>query len=135
MITAIDTSVLLDLFVADAPDQAESQQRFRAARSEGAVIICDIVYAEMVPAFEERERLDAALREIGVHRSPIDSDIAWESGRRWMRYRRAGGPRTRILADFLIGAHALVAAEVFLTRDRGFYETYFPDLHKAPYST
>lgn len=135
MITAIDTSVILDLFIAGASDQAESQQRFRAACAEGGVIICDIAYAELVPAFEERQRLEAALREIDVRRSPMDSDIAWEAGERWMRYRRAGGPRTRILADFLIGAHALIAADVFLTRDRGFYETYFPDLLKAPYPT
>ena len=48
MITAIDTSVLLDLFIAGAPDQAESQHRFRAARDEGAVIICDIAYADLL---------------------------------------------------------------------------------------
>ena len=132
MTTAIDTNVILDLVNADAPHQAESQRRFHAASAEGEVIICDIVYAELVPAFEERERLDAVLREIDVRLSPIDSDIAWEAGRRWMRYRRAGGPRTRILADFLIGVHALTSADVFLTRDRGFYETYFPDLRNAP---
>ena len=45
-----------------------------------------------------------------------------------MRYRRSGGPRERIISDFLIGAHAAAEADTFLTRDRGFYAKYFPEL-------
>ena len=87
-----------------------------------------MVYAELVPAFDDRATLDRVLREIGATPSPIDTAIAHEAGVRWRRYRRAGGPRERIITDFLIGAHALAAAEAFLTRDRGFYTTYFPEL-------
>ena len=47
------------------------------------------------------------------------------SGMWWLRYRRAGRPRTRIVADFLIGAHAVATADRFLTRDRGFYAWYY----------
>ena len=132
MITALDTNILLDVFRSVAPQHDESSARVRSAHDAGAIIVCDVVYAELVPGFVERAALDGALRAVNARLSPIDSAIAWEAGVRWRRYRRAGGPRTRILADFLIGAHALAAADVFLTRDRGFYETYFPDLMRAP---
>ena len=131
MITAVDTNVVLDLLNFTSPHHTQSREWLRAAYNDGAVLVCDIVYAELVPAFGNREALDGALREINATLSPIDTSIAYESGMRWMRYRRAGGARTRIVADFLIGAHALAAADTFLTRDRGFYATYFPEL-KTP---
>lgn len=128
MITAVDTNVLLDIFVADDRFGQTSRSRLVSAYRNGAVIASEIVYAELAPAFGDRSLLDRALGEAHVQISPISADIAWEAGMRWMRYRQGGGPRTRILADFLIGAHALVAADSFLTRDRGFYETYFPEI-------
>ena len=128
MITAVDTNVLLDVFTASDEHGPQSSEWLDDAFNAGAVIVCDIVYAELVPSARSRDTLDQALRETGATLSPIDSSIAYEAGLRWTRYRRSGGPRERIVADFLIGAHALAAADVFLTRDRGFYSTYFPEL-------
>ena len=131
MITAVDTSVLLDVFLPDERHGPQSKELLRNAYDRGAILVCDVVYAELVPAFDDRATLDAALREISATISPIDTDIAYEAGQRWSRYRQAGGPRDRIITDFLIGAHAVVKAETFLTRDRGFYATYFPELHRG----
>ena len=128
MITAVDTNILLDIFLPNVQFGPSSQLAIDLAFQDGALVVCDIVYAELVPAFGIRSRLDHALRDLGIERSPINSDIAWQAGLRWMRYRQAGGPRTRILADFLIGAHALASADSFLTRDSGFFRTYFPEL-------
>lgn len=129
MITAIDTNVLFDLFRTDSPHHFQARRLLKTAYDAGDLIICDLVYAELVPAFANRFELDDALRQLGVSPSSINIEIGYEAGRRWRQYRRSGGPRTRILADFLIGAHALAAADYFLTRDRGFFHTYFPELH------
>ncbi len=127
MITAVDTNILLDVILVDDQYGPESRERLRTAYDRGAIIVCDIVFAELVPAFGDRDALERALDEIHATLSPITSSIAFEAGSRWMQYRRAGGPRNRIIADFLIGSHALAYADTFLTRDRGFYDTYFPE--------
>ena len=131
MITAVDTNVLLDVFIPSDEHGPQSREWLSAAYNAGAVIICDLVYAELVPAFISRVSLDGALREIGAALSSINSSIAYEAGLRWKLYRESGGPRNRIIIDFLIGAHAASTADAFLTRDRGFFATYFPDL-KGP---
>ena len=131
MITAVDTNVLLDVFVASDRHGPQSRAWLAAAYDAGAIVVCDVVYAELVPAFGDRAALDRALHEISAVPSPIDSSIAYEAGIRWKQYRAASGPRERIMTDFLIGAHATVAADAFLTRDRGFFSTYFPELKSA----
>lgn len=128
MITAVDTSVLLDVFLPDERRGPRSAEWLRAAYDEGALVICDIVYAELAPAFPGGTALDDALRLINAARSPVDAAISRDAGRRWRRYTRSGGRRTRILTDFLIGAHAVATAESFLTRDRRFFRTWFPEL-------
>ncbi|MDE2981330.1 MAG: type II toxin-antitoxin system VapC family toxin [Gemmatimonadota bacterium] len=128
MITAVATSVLLDVFIPDEAFGPGSAKWLRSAYDAGAIVICDIVYAELAPAFPDRAALDDALSRMNVTVYPLDASIAYDAGRRWLRYRRAGGKRNRIITDFLIGAHAVAAAERFLTRDRGFYRTYFPEL-------
>ena len=128
MITAVDTSILLDVFLPDKNFAANSSRLLKSAYDEGALIICDIVYAELVPQFEERSLLDRTLTTINVGLSSVDTAIAFLAGKKWGLYRESGGTRKRIITDFLIGAHAVTKAERFLTRDRGFYKSYFPEL-------
>ena len=128
MITSVDTNVLLDVFASGAPHHSQSQEWLIDAYDRGAILVCDVVYAELVPAFVDRSALETALREINATVSPIDTAIAYEAGLRWARYRQAGGPRERIIADFLIGAHAVARADTLMTRDRGFYSRYFSEL-------
>jgi predicted nucleic acid-binding protein len=63
-------------------------------------------------------------------RNPTHTDLACAdlAGATWREYRRRGGSRTRVVADFLVGAHAQVRGGRLLTRDRGFFRRYFKDL-------
>lgn len=128
MITAVDTNVLLDVFAAD-PDHGDASRR---ALSEsllaGQVVLCDVVWAETTAAFPNGDSAMSALAAIGAAFSPLDARAASVAGTAWHEYRTSGGPRTRVVADFLIGGHAAVTADRLLTRDRGFYRRYFERL-------
>ena len=51
---------------------------------------------------------------------------AFLAGHAHANYRRAGGSRTQILADFIIAAHAAVTLRPLLTRDPRRVSTYLP---------
>jgi predicted nucleic acid-binding protein len=127
--TAVDTNVLLDVLAANPPFVEASGRALLEARHVGAVVVSEMVYAELAAAFRgDQERLQEFLGDMAIRLLPSPQQALAEGGRIWRAYRDAGGPRNRILADFLIGAHAQARSDRLLTRDRGFFRRWFEDL-------
>jgi predicted nucleic acid-binding protein len=128
VITAVDTGVLLDVFIDDAEFGRRSADALKRCIAEGSLIACEVVWAETGAWFADAQTAERALSKLRVDYSPLTTTAALAAGSAWQRYRKAGGTRERMIADFLIGAHALVQAEQLVTRDRGFYRRYFAKL-------
>jgi predicted nucleic acid-binding protein len=60
------------------------------------------------------------LPKLLFRRDPLPWEAAYLAGRAFRQYRARGGNRSRVLADFLIGAHAATEGMTLITRDRGY---------------
>jgi predicted nucleic acid-binding protein len=127
MTTAVDSSVILDVLTGTALQ--ESLSALRKASLEGRLIVCESVIAELRPVFQDRSAFEQFMEDWGLEFVPGSRESALLGGEMLKallerRRERAG----RILADFLIGAHARVHADRLLARDRGYLRDYFADL-------
>jgi predicted nucleic acid-binding protein len=124
--TLIDTNVLVDVLTEDASWAAWSRTELDRYRAAGLLYISDMTYAELAIGIEAESKLQSALGELRVTLERIPIEGLFLAGKVFQRYRRASGPRTSVLPDFFIGAHAQVKHLRLLTRDARRYRTYFP---------
>lgn len=126
MPTLVDTNVLIDLFDTGSPWEDWSSRTIERLRSEGPIVINQIVYAEMAVGFPVEADLESALSPSRFAREHLPWEAAFAAGHAFVAYRRDGGPKRSPLPDFYIGAHAAIRGYRLLTRDTGRYRAYFP---------
>jgi hypothetical protein len=153
MITAVDTNIILDILIPDEPFGPSSKALLDHHVSSGQLIMCEVVYAELAARFRSENELKAFLVETGMRLTYSNEKSLYLAGTRWAAYARKDNKdlvscsrcgntfgvacpqcktpfakRLHVLADFLIGAHALTHADCIISRDLGVYKTYFRDL-------
>ena len=125
---ALDSSVLLDILIGD-PQYAESSEACVGdALASEDVVVCDAVVAEVQAMLDTSVSLMDTLATLGIRFEPPQEAAAMRAGHMNKRFRSRGGRRERVVADFLIGAHALLQCDALITRDAGFFRDYFKGL-------
>lgn len=152
MIVAVDTNILLDILLPDKDYLASSKKLLESCLETGLLILSEAVYCEIASQFEPSSEANLFLTQTGIRLVQSNEATLESAGDAWKRYsarrlkylecpncgQRFRGncqncgseikQRSRIIVDFMIGAHALNQANMLLTRDRGFYRAYFPNL-------
>ncbi|SRR5258708_5852140 len=135
MTTAIDTNVIIALWDADPALSQAAETALESAFHRGRLVVAAPVFAELIAAPGRTETfVSSFLSENGIS---IDWDLGetvWRSaGRAFQSYaerrrkQRDTGTR-RLLADFLIGAHAHIRGCRLLSLDERLYRAAFPML-------
>jgi len=135
----VDTTILLDIL----KDEFRSfQDKLYAALARRENLVApSVVFAELMPQFKGNTRqLDEFLEEHKIAIEPLDVDSASAAAQAWMKYLKRKAKATcphcgrklnfkeHFLSDFFIGGFALAKCNAILTRDRGIYTKYFPNL-------
>lgn len=124
----VDTNVLIDVLEDDPVWADWSIEQMRAQSKIHNLVINPVIYAELSQTFSTFEALDEVVEEMGLLMQEVPRPALFLAGKAFVRYRKVGGSKNNVLADFFIGAHAAVKRLPLLTRDAKRYRSYFPSV-------
>ncbi len=124
---AVDAPVLVELLT-DGPRADAVEAGLRQCLGSGRVVVCDAALAQLCASLRNGADALAALEEMGVHFSAVEAKSALRAGEMQRRHRQRAGGAPRPIADFLVGAHALLQCDGLVTFDTAFHRDYFKGL-------
>ena len=135
----MDTTILIDVLKDEFPSFQDIL--YAAIEKNEDLTAPSVVYAELMPQFNgDIKLLNSFLKEHRINIEPLDIESVTASGRRWMKYLKRKSMiqcpqcgqlldmKEHFLSDFYIGGYALTKCDAIITRDRGIYRKYFPEL-------
>lgn len=139
MKVCVDTTILIDILKDEyRPFQ---EMLYAALASKQTLVAPTVVFAELMPQFSgDTKQVASFLKDHKIKIESLDLEAVMIAGERWMKYlqrkTKARCPncgvrfdaREHVLSDFYIGGFALARCDSILTRDRGIYKKYFPEL-------
>ena len=135
----VDTVVLIDIL----KDEFRSYQEklYTALSAKETLLAPSVVFAELMPQFKgDTDGVVSFLKDHKIQIAALDIDSVSIAGSRWLKYLRRKSKakcpncgqklskKEHFLSDFYIGGFAVAKCDSILTRDRGIYKKYFPDL-------
>ena len=123
-----DSCVVIDVLENDRNWADCSQAQLETWSARGPLVINAVIYAELAAYASSKESLEAEIAATGLTVRDFPRDALFLAGRAHAAYRRRGGTRAGVLADFLVGAHAAILQVPLLTRDTARFRAYFPTL-------
>lgn len=122
----VDTNVLVDVLERDPQWWKWSIGKMQSLSMTHPLVINAVIYAELASTHSSSAGLDQKIATMHLVFEDIPRQAAFLAGKAFVQYRRQGGARNNVLADFFIGAHAQVLGCALLTRDTSRYAAYFP---------
>jgi len=135
----VDTTILLDI-LKDEFRMFQDKLYTALARREN-LVVPSVVFGELMPQFKgNTKQLGEFLEEHKIVTEALDLDFVIAASESWMKYLKRKTKvkcpqcghklnlKEHLLSDFYIGGFASAKCSAILTRDRGIYTKYFPQL-------
>jgi len=153
MTVAVDTNILFDILLPDPNYKDSSYSLLTRYMRKDYLIISEVVYSELASQFNKKDLLNDFLKDTNIKLVASSSEVLWIAAKAWKKYTEIRDKSVQcskcgkkvicncpdcnsiitcqqhIISDFLIAGHALVESDKLITRDRGFYATYFAELN------